>query len=523
MNPTGSDELARVRRERDLYLRLLELGRETAIEPFLQEALLLLVEMTGARQGYMELTDPNHDPVHSEGAVWFRAHGFSSVEVEQVRSFVSRGIIASVLASGESIRTPAAFTDPRFNQRASVSSAQIGAVCCAPIGTDPPCGVVYLQGGEHMPGLSDECCHTVETIARLLAPLAERVLLARRQAGGEDPTVAARSGLKLSGVIGHSRALARVLEQAHMVAALDLTLLLTGESGTGKSQFARIVHENSPRADRPFVELNCAALPETLVESELFGALQGAHSTATRPLVGKVAAAEGGTLLLDEVGDVPLAAQGKLLHLLQTREYFPLGSAKPHHADVRILAATNCDLSRAVAERRFREDLFYRLEVMPIRLPSLAERKEDIAELARHFAGEACTRHKLGTIGLAPASVRALEAAPWPGNIRQLAHVVEAGVVRAATERCAEVEPRHLFPETAFDAPDELTGAIPAGLFGTEASFHEATRRFQTELLRRTLDETGGNVTEAARRLKMARSHVHRLIRAFGLGTGRDE
>lgn len=517
MTNTGSDELTRVRRERDLYLRLLELGRETAIEPFLQEALLLLVEMTGARQGYLELVDRTEIDGEPR-AVWFRSHGFSTAEIEQVRFLVSHGIIAEVLASGKAVLTPAAVLDPRFNQRASVSSAQIGAVCCAPIGTEPTHGVIYLQGGESLPMLSDDCCHAVETVARLLAPLAERTLKSCRDARVSDPTAPVRAKLKLSGVIGRSQALARVLQQAQMVAPLDVTLLLTGESGTGKSQFARLVHDNGPRAGAAFIEVNCAALPDTLVESELFGAVPGAHSTANRVIQGKVAAAEGGTLLLDEVGDLPLMAQGKLLHLLQTREYFPLGSARPVRADVRIIAATNTDLRSAVGERRFREDLFYRLEVMPIRLPSLAERREDIAELASYFCAQACERHHLGSLRVSQKAVSALEAAPWPGNVRQLAHVLEAAVIRAAAEGSASVELQHVFPQA--ETAQEETQGRSSGEFECvwRGSFHEATRGFQKELLRRTLEDTGGNVTEAARRLKIARSHVHRLIRLFRLG-----
>ncbi|MCX8072484.1 MAG: sigma 54-interacting transcriptional regulator [Candidatus Binatia bacterium] len=516
MNLTGSEELAHVRRERDLYLRLLELGRETAIEPFLQEALLLLVGMTGARQGYLELVDRTDASAQAE-CVWFRAHGFSTVEIEQVRVLVSRGIIAEVLASGKAVLTPAAVFDPRFNQRASVSSAQIGAVCCAPIGTDPTVGVVYLQGGDYLPMLSDDCCHAVETVARLLAPLAQRILQGYRDAKIGDPTAASRTKLTLPGVIGRSQALARVLQQAQMVAPLDVTVLLTGESGTGKSQLAHIIHANGPRADAPFVELNCAALPETLVESELFGAVPGAHSTANRAIQGKVAAAEGGTLLLDEVGDLPFSAQGKLLHLLQTREYYPLGSARPARANVRIIAATNMDLRQAVADRRFREDLFYRLEVMPIGLPSLAERREDIAELAAYFCTEACQRHQLGDLCLSATAVRRLELAEWPGNIRQLANVVEAAVIRAVSEGSSAVEVLHLFPDASACAEIETPGSDTEAASLWQGSFHQATREFQTELLRRTLKATGWNVTEAARRLDLARSHVHRLIRHFGL------
>ena len=170
-----------------------------------------------------------------------------------------------------------------------------------------------------------------------------------------------------------------------MVSPLDVSILLTGESGTGKSQIARVVHENGPPRRHPFIEVNCAALPETLIESELFGAVAGGHSTATRSIPGKVAAAERGTLFLDEVSELTPASQGKLLQLLQSKQYFPLGASETRTADVRVIAATNTDLEAAVKRGRFREDLFYRLQVLPVRVPGLAERRDDIPELAHHF------------------------------------------------------------------------------------------------------------------------------------------
>jgi Nif-specific regulatory protein len=313
--------------------------------------------------------------------------------------------------------------------------------------------------------------------------------------------------MNLNGIVGRSPELAALLRQASLVAPLDITVLLTGESGTGKSQLAHVIHKNGPRASGPLVELNCAALPEALMESELFGALPGSHSTATRHQGGKVAAAEHGTLVLDEISDLSMAAQGKLLHLLQTKQYYALGSTKPTTANVRVIAATNVDLEQAVTERRFREDLLYRLQVLPVRIPSLAQRRIDIPELANHFAAAACTRHGLTSIALASSSVHAAETAEWPGNIRQLAHAVEAAVIRAAADGRPRVEPHHLFPERTTGT----TESIPA------RTFQEATREFQAALLRDTLESHDWNVMEVARHLELARSHVYNLIRAYGL------
>jgi Nif-specific regulatory protein len=498
-----SDDLERARLERDFYLRLLELGTQSRFEPFLKEALALVVEISGARQGYLELHGAADDAEHG----WSIAHGFSDAEFEQVRSRISRGIIAEALSTGQVVETASAMLDPRFLGRKSVQAAKIEAVLCAPIGSDPPLGALYLQGREEPGHFPEDASERAKLFARHLAPLAENLIRLHRLRQDEDRTAPFRQSLRAEGVIGKSAALAAVLRDASLVAPLDVNVLLTGESGTGKSQIARVIHESGPRAGRPMVELCCAALPETLVESELFGARAGSHSTATAPVTGKVAAAEGGTLLLDEIGELPLGAQAKLLQLLQTKRYYPLGASRPETADVRLIAATNSDLESAVSGGTFREDLFYRLAVLPVRVPTLAERAGDVAELARHFCARACAQHGLRHLELSRGALAAVEAAEWRGNVRQLQHAIEAGAIRAAGLGFSRIERHHLFPE---EGESETPEAEPA-------TFQQATRRFQAELLRTTLEESGWNVSETARRLDLARSHVYKLIGAFGL------
>src|SRR5262249_16604371 len=241
-------------------------------------------------QGYLEL---DHGDDAGEPR-WSIAHGFTPEELAGVRAVISRGIIAEALATGKTIVTPSALLDPRFGERESVRLAQIEAVLCAPIGDDPPRGVLYLQNraGPRFFSEDDRAC--AETFAPHLAPLVARVPARQRERAGAGRVAPLRDRLRLDGVIGRSPALAAALHQAALVAPLDVHVLLTGESGTGKSQLARLIHDNGPRAEHPFVELNCAAIPESLVESELFGALPGAHSTANRRVERKVAAAEGG-------------------------------------------------------------------------------------------------------------------------------------------------------------------------------------------------------------------------------------
>ncbi|MEO6029072.1 MAG: sigma-54-dependent Fis family transcriptional regulator [Candidatus Binatia bacterium] len=505
--PSEADRAAaRVRRERDLYLRLLELVHCRDVEPLLREGLALIVESIDVSRGYLELIEESDDPAHPR---WSMAHNLSSAEIEGVRREISRGIIGETIARSETITTASALDDPRFSGLESVKRARIEAVLCAPIGTDPPRGVLYLQG-RSTPGLfSEEDRVLAETFCRHLAPLVDG--LGRRRANG-DRMQAVRQRLRATGIVGSSDALAYVLEQVVMVAPLTVSVLLTGETGTGKSQLARVVHDNSPRASAPFVELNCAALPEQLLESELFGALPGAHSTAVKKIEGKVAAAQRGTLFLDEVGELPLTAQAKLLQLLQSKQYYPLGAARPLLADVRVIAATNADLPALVAERRFREDLFYRLQVLPLRVPALAERREDVVELATFFCESACKGHGLPRVTLSPAALRAVETAEWPGNIRQLCNAVEAAAIRAAGEGAHEVEPRHLFPNR--------DGELPGGAAEGAISFQEHTRRFQAALLRETLDDTDWSIVDTARRLDLARSYVYKLVHAFGLQRG---
>jgi Nif-specific regulatory protein len=343
--------------------------------------------------------------------------------------------------------------------------------------------------------------------ARHVAPYADLLLARRQEEVTADPVAPLRTTLRLANVIGASPALAGVLKQASVAAPLGVSVLLLGESGTGKSQLARLIHDNSPRADGPFVEINCATVPEALAEGELFGALPGGHSTATRRMYGKVAAAEKGTLFLDEVGELSLGAQAKLLQLLQSKEYYPLGSPKPMRADIRLIAATNSDLERAVAQRTFREDLFYRLNVLPVRVPALAERRSDIPLLARHFCAAAWEQHHLPRIELSRAALRAIESAEWPGNVRQLANAVEAAVIRAVGEGAREVERVHVFPSS----PRTREAAVGP------LTFQQATREFQCRLLQDALAENDWNVVQTARRLDLARAHVYNLIRAFGL------
>ncbi len=495
-------DVAALTAERDLYRKLLDLGDSERMDAFLSEALALILRTSKARRGYIELRDEALGDAH---APWWIAHGFSEGELAATRAQISSGVIAEALASGLPAVTASALDDPRFSSRESVKSNRIEAVLCVPIGHDPPFGVLYLQDRADLGPFTDDDRVRAELFARHLAPLADRLLLRTRVRTVDDPTREYRETLSLGHFVGRSEGIARVLRDIAAAAPRKVTILLSGPSGTGKTQLARIIHDNSPRRKGPFIELNCATLPESLVESELFGAMPGAHSTALRKIPGKVEAAEGGTLFLDEIADLPLNAQSKLLQLLQSREYFPLGATKPVLADVRIIAASNVDLEAAVERRALREDLLYRLKIVTIDVPPLASRPGDIRELLELFCRRCADVHGTPPLTISPGAVRAAESAPWPGNVRQLENTVEAAVIRASAEGATQLSVRHLFPEATTPEGD----AAP--------TFQEATRRFQGELVRRTLQETHWNIVEAARRLDVTRSHVYNLIRAHGL------
>jgi DNA-binding NtrC family response regulator len=501
----GSRELARLRLERDLFLRLLELGLRDDLRPFLEDALRLIVEVTGAQKGYLEVRAGRA----GEDPPFWIASGFDDAELANARRALSTGIIAEAVASGRTVSTASAIDDPRWSGQASVQAQRLQAVLCAPIGDDPSIGVVYLAGRAAVGPFPEADRDHVELFARHLAPLADRFLARETAATTADHTAKLRERLSVDSITGTSRALAEVFRQVIVAAPVPVAVLITGESGTGKTAIARALHESSPRARRPFVELNCAAIPETLFESELFGAEKGAHSTATRRIEGKVDAARGGTLFLDEVGEMPFAVQSKLLTFLQSRRYYRLGGAAPIEADVRVVAATNADLPERVREKKFREDLFYRLNVLEVRVPPLRDRPEDVAPIAQRFVEREGAHHDR-PLPLSRAAKLALAEAAWPGNVRQLENVVQRGWAVALSEGAGSIEPRHLFPERAASGEAE-----------EPKTYEDAMRRFQGRFLREALEESSWNVSETARRIGLARSHLNDLIKAHGLTRAR--
>jgi two-component system nitrogen regulation response regulator NtrX len=307
-------------------------------------------------------------------------------------------------------------------------------------------------------------------------------------------------------MIGSSAAFARVLEQATMAARSDARVLLEGESGTGKELLAEHIHAESPFAGGAFVKVNCAAIPTELIESELFGHEKGAFTGATSARRGKFELADGGTLFLDEVGDLHGASQAKLLRVLQEGEFHRVGGEQSIRVSVRVIAATNRDLSEMVAQQKFREDLYYRLCVVPVRVPSLRERREDIRALAEYFLCEFCARNNFKPKKFNPMVFEPLEDYGWPGNIRELRNTVER---MAILTRGDVLE--------SDSVPVEIRVARSAGGRG---NLREAKESAEREHILRALEESKWNVSSAARVLGMERTNLHKRIRALGLARG---
>jgi DNA-binding NtrC family response regulator len=322
-----------------------------------------------------------------------------------------------------------------------------------------------------------------------------------------------RSRYRFDNVVGQSAALRSVLELVDKVADSDSTVLITGESGTGKELIARAIHYNSRRADRVLVSLNCGAIPEELLESELFGHVKGAFTNAVSHREGRFAAADGGTIFLDEIGDMSANLQVKLLRVLQDRSFEPVGSSKTVRVDVRVIAATNQNLEEAIRRGAFREDLYYRLNVIPIEVPPLRRRKEDIPLLVHHFLDRLGVEKGRKVEGISPAALERLLEHDWPGNVRELENLVERLVVLHGE---GSIELADLPP--AYRHRASPRGDAPLPVLGPDGvDFNGVIDRIETQLIAQALERTGGNKNRAAQLLGLNRTTLIEKIKKKGL------
>ncbi|QPF75802.1 sigma 54-interacting transcriptional regulator [Roseateles sp. DAIF2] len=373
---------------------------------------------------------------------------------------------------------------------------------------DPALPVILLTAHGTIPDAVEATARGVYTYLTkpfdgraLLDTIAEALALTAPQAAR---TAAAPDEDWRAAIVSRSNAMAELLAEAKLVAASGASLLIRGESGSGKELLAQAIHKASPRAGKPFVAVNCGAIPESLLESELFGHVKGAFTGAVANHRGLFQAADGGTLFLDEIGDMPLPLQVKLLRVLQERLVRPVGASAAVPVDVRILSATHRDLDAAMAEGQFREDLYYRLNVVALQMPTLAQRREDIPLLAQHFLLRLAEKYDKRLNGFAPEALKALSTAAWPGNVRQLHNVVEQVSALATTP----LIPLALVQRALRSPRVEL---LP---------YAEARRRFEHDYLVSLLKLTDGQVADAARLADRNRTEFYRLLQKHGLTPG---
>ncbi len=481
------------------------LQREVDLDELLDKIVHRIAEAVSADRGTIYLVDPEAGELFSRAA--------HLPELKQIRLKIGQGIAGTVAATGISMNLPAADADRRFFKEIDKQTGyRTRSMLAAPLRDREGnvIGVVQvlnaLKGSfsdadeEYFKRLCAEAALAIENTSLYLQVRPR----ARRDRGA--PALPLR--YRYNKIVGESEAMQRVYELTRKAAATSATVLLRGESGTGKEVIARAIHYNSARRDGPFVKVDCTTIPATLMENELFGHERGAYTGAEARSVGKCEAASGGTLFIDELGELPIELQAKLLRFIQDREFERVGGTRTHTADVRVVAATHRDLEAMVGRGQFREDLYYRVKVVQIPLPTLHERgDEDILRLAEHFLDAYRRKHGKPELGFQQQTRARLVQHRWPGNIRELEHCVESAVVLCEGN---EIESDHLSLPPAGRTGAPVADAAPA-------SFRpRPLADIEREHILRTLKHLGGNRSKAAEVLAIGRNTLIRKLKEYG-------
>jgi transcriptional regulator with GAF, ATPase, and Fis domain len=497
LDPKPEATVADERTTRDLRA-LLRIGNALhalrSTEELARRLLELIVETLPAERATLLLLDRGGEPVTS----------FALLRTGQTDPFpVSRTLIQKILAERSAVLANDVRQTSVLGQAASVRVTRIQSLLAAPLSLwEGLLGALYVDTLEPRTGFEEhhlELLTAVAGIASLALANVQRLECLEEERRRLDASLD-------QDLIGESPRMREIGRLIARVAPTDSTVLIRGESGTGKEVVASALHRNSRRADRPFVAINCAAIPETLLESELFGHEQGAFTGAVNRKIGKFEVADRGTLFLDEVGEISPALQAKLLRVLQEREFERLGSNRPIRVDVRVIAATNKDLEKALREGAFREDLYYRLNVIQIALPPLRERREDIPLFASHFAVLEGRKRGQAVLGFTPEARACLLRYTWPGNVRELANAVARAVILGDDDL--------IRPE---DLPEYVLEAVPASGRVPVTRYHDTLNETKKRLILSAIEQADGNVTKAAELLGLNPNYLHRLISNLGL------
>jgi transcriptional regulator with GAF, ATPase, and Fis domain len=496
----GADASGRIARDLQTLLRIATALQSARSTPELARALLepVLAAIPGDRAALL-LADRGA-PEIADAFALDRRGGATPFPVS--RTVVRQALAGTALLAGEVL------TAGDLAGAESLRAARVRSLLAAPVThLGRALGLLYVDVLEREPPSPPLDAGHLEILTALGGVAAGALAGVRQVEWLDEENRRLAEGLSggAGGIVGESHRIREVYRLLRRAAASDTTVLLRGESGTGKEVAARALHQESPRAAGPFVAINCATLSESLLESELFGHEKGAFTGAVARKTGKAEAADGGTLFLDEIGELPLHLQAKLLRFLQEREFERVGGTRPIRVDVRVVAATNRDLEKAIREGTFREDLYYRLSVIPLRLPSLRERREDIPLLASHFAALTCQRLGRPVAGFTPEARACLQGYDWPGNARELSNAVERAIVLGEGDL---IRPEDL-PETVLEA-----AAVPGISLGR---YHETLHETKRRLIRAAVAEAAGNMTRAAALLGLQPTYLHRLINKLEL------
>jgi transcriptional regulator with GAF, ATPase, and Fis domain len=498
--PEAGPAGAEARTLRDLNTLLTIASKTASIEDsesLYWQLLGMIFEIIPAERGAILLAGANPEDL-TPAFAWDRAAGPG----QPVR--VSRTVVRQVLERKASVMANDVETQVSLQDATSLQLQGVRSLLCAPLlAGERVLGAIYLDSSQGAIHFDQQHLQMITAIAGIAALASQRVwrLESLRQ---ENQRL--HADLKLEhNLVGESAALRRALELIAKIAPSDATVLLCGESGTGKELAARALHGGSARVQRPFVAINCAAIPETLLESELFGYERGAFTGAAGQKKGQFELANGGSIFLDEIGELAPALQSKLLRVLQQREFVRLGGAQPIRVDVRLIAATNQDLRAASDQGRFRKDLFFRLNVVAITMPALRERRDDIPLLAKYFLARCSQRCKRRVLGISPQAVRCLQCYDWPGNVRELENVMEHAVLLGSSDV--------VMPE---DLPEIIVEGQPAAA-EQATGYHSAVSELKKKLILQAVQQAEGNYTEAAHLLGIHPNYLHRLIRNLNL------
>jgi Nif-specific regulatory protein len=502
LNPESLAALPRPARLARNLSALLQICREIGSlrdeESLPWQLLGMTLDVIPAERGAVLLMEDGSPEIRSH-AGWDRVSGPDQRPVHVSREIVRR-VIEEGIALLDSDPDP---QEPAHAAESGKKDSRRTLLCVPMIAKDGPVGLIYLESGSAATALTEDDFRLLTAIASLGAI---GIANARQfeRLGSENQRLRAEVGLTHD-MVGSGPRMREVYQFIERVAPSDSTVLICGESGTGKELVAGAIHKNSPRKNRPFVALNCAALTETLLESELFGHEKGAFTSAVSQKKGFLEVAEGGTIFLDEIGELSLILQAKLLRVLQEREFVRVGGTRPIKINVRFVAATNKDLQKCVREEKFRADLFHRLNVISFTLPALREHSEDIPALAEHFAARHarnCNRH---VTGISDQVLACLAQYDWPGNIRELENALERAVVIGSSDRILVED----LPETILESA-KSAGSAPA-------RYHGAIRDLKKQMILNALEQAAGNVTEAAKHLGVHANYLHRLMSNLAL------